>query len=30
MEYVDPDCVVGIVTGLGPSYAAVPVPSATR
>ena len=30
IEYVVPECVVGIVTGLGPSYAAVPVPSATR
>src|SRR4051812_32227615 len=30
IENVLPDWVVGILTGLGPSYAAVPVPSATR
>ena len=30
MEKLVPEPLVGIVTGLGPSYAAVPVPSATR
>ena len=29
IEKLVPDPLVGIVTGLGPSYAAVPVPSAT-